>query len=464
MFAHGQIEGFSEKYGMEYKRSYYDEHPDHYHIERHEREIFPLMNYRQLFSQSDNFQFYDYLNNFGEAIESVYAYSNRDQNKKALILYNNSYSEARGTINYSVQKNESSVKLFEALNINPDPLHYYIYKDHQTKLEHLISGNEIAKYGMYFVLGAYQYKILLEFREVYDAEGKYQKLNLFLEGKGVQSIQQALDEMELASFHKALAENFSQENIQTFISFAFDKGREKKKTGDEKIPEKIKENFDNLIDESNKVSIVPIDKREAFENLSEDILSIKKSLNILKEELDKKRIPIAVKRLKKILVTSEEKNRELLFPIIILKNLFHLQNGKKEKNLFDKYLIDKVFFNGFGSAVKPAYDEIFLIKTVLSDDLREFWSTAELQKSKELPEKIAENIRNSNEAKDYIHVHKYENTEYFSKELFENLLNWLSSISVLLFFEGRKRSVKINFAKRRCEAIKSCKARCFGSG
>jgi hypothetical protein len=28
MFGHGQIEGYSEKYGMEYKRAYYDEQPD----------------------------------------------------------------------------------------------------------------------------------------------------------------------------------------------------------------------------------------------------------------------------------------------------------------------------------------------------------------------------------------------------------------------------------------------------
>lgn len=28
MFAHGQLEGFSEKYGMEYKRSYYTEFID----------------------------------------------------------------------------------------------------------------------------------------------------------------------------------------------------------------------------------------------------------------------------------------------------------------------------------------------------------------------------------------------------------------------------------------------------
>jgi len=42
MIAHGQIEGFTEKYGMEFKRAYRDEVPDWDFVARHEREIFPL--------------------------------------------------------------------------------------------------------------------------------------------------------------------------------------------------------------------------------------------------------------------------------------------------------------------------------------------------------------------------------------------------------------------------------------
>ena len=41
MFGHGQIEGFAEKYGMEYQRAYWDEPVDAYLVARHEREIFP---------------------------------------------------------------------------------------------------------------------------------------------------------------------------------------------------------------------------------------------------------------------------------------------------------------------------------------------------------------------------------------------------------------------------------------
>jgi hypothetical protein len=37
MFAHGQIEGYTEKYGMEYQRAYYHETPNQWLIDRHKR-------------------------------------------------------------------------------------------------------------------------------------------------------------------------------------------------------------------------------------------------------------------------------------------------------------------------------------------------------------------------------------------------------------------------------------------
>ena len=39
MFGHGQIEGFREKYGMEYQRAYWNETPNEGLIEEHRRRI-----------------------------------------------------------------------------------------------------------------------------------------------------------------------------------------------------------------------------------------------------------------------------------------------------------------------------------------------------------------------------------------------------------------------------------------
>ncbi|HSW55466.1 MAG TPA: alpha-amylase family glycosyl hydrolase, partial [Ignavibacteriaceae bacterium] len=104
MFGHGQIEGFSEKYGMEYKQAYYNETPDEHLVWRHNKELFPLMKMRYLFSQVENFEFYDLIDKNGGLNQNVYAFSNRAGNQSALVLYNNSYYETEGSIAFSHPK------------------------------------------------------------------------------------------------------------------------------------------------------------------------------------------------------------------------------------------------------------------------------------------------------------------------------------------------------------------------
>ena len=50
MFGHGQFEGFTEKYGMEFRRATLDEEPDAGLLGHHEHEIFPLLHRRGHFA------------------------------------------------------------------------------------------------------------------------------------------------------------------------------------------------------------------------------------------------------------------------------------------------------------------------------------------------------------------------------------------------------------------------------
>ncbi len=101
MFGHGQVEGYTEKYGMEYRRPRYDETPDQWLVDRHEREIAPLLHQRSLFAESHNFLLYDFYHQDGTVDENVFAYSNRRGGERGLFLYNNRYGTARGTIHQS---------------------------------------------------------------------------------------------------------------------------------------------------------------------------------------------------------------------------------------------------------------------------------------------------------------------------------------------------------------------------
>jgi len=76
MFGHGQVEGYTERYGMEYRRAYKDEAADPWLVGRHERQISPLLHRRSLFAEVRNFLLYDFYNDFGSVNENVFAYSN----------------------------------------------------------------------------------------------------------------------------------------------------------------------------------------------------------------------------------------------------------------------------------------------------------------------------------------------------------------------------------------------------
>ncbi|MFB3057855.1 MAG: alpha-amylase family glycosyl hydrolase, partial [Ignavibacteriaceae bacterium] len=173
MFGHGQIEGFAEKYGMEYKRAYYNEVIDDHLVWRHKREIFPLLKMRHLFSQVDNFELYDYINTNEQLNENIFAYSNKSGSETALVIYNNSYESSEGRIKYSNPKSANgTVKppgdIASILNFNADSFYYYIYTDHRTQLQFLLSGEELNIDGFRIKLFGYQYRICLNFSEVFD--------------------------------------------------------------------------------------------------------------------------------------------------------------------------------------------------------------------------------------------------------------------------------------------------------
>ena len=141
MFAHGQIEGFTEKYGMEYKRAYYNESPKEWLIARHEYEIFPIMKKRYLFAEVNNFWFYDLIDNYGNINENVFAFTNSYGNEKTFVIYNNKFEQAEGKLFNSTPKliNENGNKhlakktFVEALNIKNDDQIFYVMLDEISK-------------------------------------------------------------------------------------------------------------------------------------------------------------------------------------------------------------------------------------------------------------------------------------------------------------------------------------------
>jgi glycosidase len=199
MFGHGQIEGFREKYGMEYKRAYWDEHADEGLVRGHEMWIFPLLRLRWLFSGSENFVLYDF--HAGNSVdENVFAYSNRVGEHRALVLYHNSHSTTSGWIRESVSFLVSGEReggrldrtaLADAL-VAPDENDCYLaFRDQTEGREYLRSTQELRTQGLYVELKEYQFHVFMDFREIRDdQDGTWKQLHKHLNGSGVDSLEE----------------------------------------------------------------------------------------------------------------------------------------------------------------------------------------------------------------------------------------------------------------------------------
>ena len=205
MFGHGQIEGFAEKYGMEYPRAYWDEKVDEPFLAHHKTAIFPLLKRRHLFAGSDNFTLYDFW--AGDAVnENVFAYSNRVGEERAIVIYNNKYEKTSGWIKTSVgfvEKHADGNKtmrqrtLGEALTLTPTDHHWTIFRDNSSQLEFIRSSKELVEQGMFVELNEYGCQVFLDFREVADESGLYARLANLLAGRGVPNVERASKEMLL---------------------------------------------------------------------------------------------------------------------------------------------------------------------------------------------------------------------------------------------------------------------------
>jgi glycosidase len=241
MFGHGQIEGYTEKYGMEYRKAYWEEKPDPYLVERHFREISPLLHRRFAFAGVENFLLYDFYTVDGYVNEDVFAFSNETFGQRSLFIYHNRFADTRGWIHtsaaYAVKLGEAKElrqkSLAEGLYLDADSQKFTIFKDQRSRLEYIRNNQEIAEKGLYFDLGAYDYHVFINFREVYDSEGHYRQLADSLGGRGVGDINEALRELFLQNVHVPLRELLNPGQILWIIENA------RNLDGDEKSQETI---------------------------------------------------------------------------------------------------------------------------------------------------------------------------------------------------------------------------------
>ncbi|MEO6350694.1 MAG: alpha-amylase family glycosyl hydrolase, partial [Candidatus Limnocylindrales bacterium] len=201
MFGHGQIEGYAERYGMEYRRAYVDETPDQDLIARHQRELFPLLHRRALFAEVDEFALYDFFTADGSVDENVFAFSNKRDGMRSLVVYHNKNADTKGWIRTAAVTGRS---LADGIGVSGGVDDYLVMSDGRTDLVYLRSHTDLTEKGLYLQLGGYGCHVFVDLADVHDADGRYATLAAQLNGRGVASLDEAMRELDLGPLHDAV--------------------------------------------------------------------------------------------------------------------------------------------------------------------------------------------------------------------------------------------------------------------
>jgi len=130
MFGHGQLQGFTEKYGMDYLMPTMQENPDKELLKQHICRIKPLLKKRELFSSGLHFQLHNLQDQNGKTLDDVIIFSNKFENTSSLVVFNNSPNKQHGILNLSSQPNIYQLDNWQIICQNPsDEIRFIINPD-----------------------------------------------------------------------------------------------------------------------------------------------------------------------------------------------------------------------------------------------------------------------------------------------------------------------------------------------
>jgi len=168
MLGHGQVEGFRERYGMEFRRARWDEPLDQSHIDHFDRTIVPLLRRRPEFAGTERFHLYDATADDGSVVEDVYAFSNGVGERRLLVLVHNRFAEVGVTIDHSVGTRPhggrgrfSRSRLAGDLGLEAVAGEQLVrLRDARTGWEQVRTAGELRDRGLRVDLGPYEARVL----------------------------------------------------------------------------------------------------------------------------------------------------------------------------------------------------------------------------------------------------------------------------------------------------------------
>jgi len=456
MFAHGQVEGYTEKYGMEYQCAYYNEAPKEWLVERHYRQIFPIMKKRYLFAEVDNFWIYDCIDSFGNVNENVFAFTNSYGKEKTLVLYNNSYARAEGKIyqsaqklvNYGSEKRLNKISLIESLNIKNDKNVFYIMFDEISKLNYVYNFSDFQD-GLEILLNGFEHKVFTNIIEVYDTDGIFKSIYQKYFHQGIYDIENEIKEIKYEPIYQVFNSIFDNDDLSQLYKCLTINIKDENCKSLQKLDNKfyyLITLINNFV--SKKIDVQKVSKK--FKNLMQNIKDVNKVIN--EQEIAESS---SQETFFKCILTSKYSNYKENILLVILYNILNILAKEFQDNYnfiddfnFKKLLREALLKIGKGDAgVERESNLLFALNRLTLDFLGTSSSYLDIDKRNRI-EGITANILLESleieELKIFLLFNKYKDINYFSKERFEEFIDWISTLGVMEAFVTIRENENIN--------------------
>ena len=427
MFGHGQIEGYHEKYGMEYRRAYWDEDINIDLLKHHQKIIFPIMRKRYLYADVTNFLLYDFWT--GTVVnEDVFAYSNRVNNECVLIIYHNKYTEVQGFIKNSVgfalkvNDNKEIVQRTLAEGLKLPIEGYCIFKDYLTGLEYIRRTKELNENGLYLELHAYQMFLFIDFQIINDNEFfHYAQLHDLLNGKGVPNIDETLHELVHQPLHESFKKVFNSNSLKDFLNF--EKAR--------KEAELIYINLDAFLLEVKKYST----SQKDYTDIKKDIVLKIEVVLKLKHKLKELKIPDEYKGIFMNLLPISEVEWSILLSYLIVHQMGRFESSHNYKllsrSLFDEWRLFKYINSTLNEMSKDKKEKKLEMHSILKLMIGlQGWSNSVIKGETDLFS-VFQLFFSDPDVQQFLKVNRYQQLLWYNAELFDNFIKWMWLIAII---------------------------------
>jgi len=424
-------------------RASWDGLPDQDLVDRHEREIFPLLRKRYLFAHVENFLLYDFFTSGGSVNENIYAYSNRYGDERGLVVYNNKFENASGWIRTSVGFAEKPVAssgqnhvqkaLGEGLALHNDPGYFCIFTDHANGLELIRNSRELCEEGLYVELGAYNYHVFLDFREVQDnVEQHYAQLCAYLDGRGVPSVDEAMKEFFLQPLHQTFTAFMNAGMVQELIEA---RASADKPQVDHEVVKKTDEFYALFLDEVKGFISAPSGEHVVAEEVHNS-LEVVLQLENLEDRLSSTSSPELEKALKLLekQISDVPFTWCILFSWIFVRDLGKILSEQdfeaQSRSWVDEWLLGKIIssvFTDLDFDEQKSWYAVSLIKILTSHQNWFEVNGSEKGRTYRTLKKLLED----QEIQQFIGINRYQDVLWFNQEAFESLLSWLTTIAIV---------------------------------